>query len=331
MATPHLTSASAATASARHLNGTGTHLLVVRKMSDWTNKTLVVTPSETKYANAVAYGDTSYYNSTGGGLKSDGQTIVNLVNAKWNAMTGTGSWQDGKRNMFAYYARKGGPYRFVNLPRSNLDRGLECGASRIRLKFSCRHIPLGMASSVKAYLRLWCPSWGICDYSVGTDIISASNFNYSEEHKVRCQIGDSGMTPASISGAGTFSILNYANEGRISGSSWSDPGTQCDAVELDCWDRQDSLVTSPYYLARVYLKQGGAVGEYYSDMELSASSHAALKSQIKATGDVYVGMGADIVNGFANDNVSLTLNATKTLCVQRVELVFKLSMNKFNA
>ena len=327
MATPHLTSSYASTAANRHLNGNGSHLLVVRKSTAWTNKEIVVTPSEKKYAAAVAYGDTSAYNSVGATVVQDGAQIVNLVNSKFSSMTAS-SWIDGGRNIFAYYARKGGPYRQKHLPASNLDRGLECGATRVRLKFSCKHIPIGMASAFSAYLRIWCPSWGTASYA-DTQTICAPNWSFNGEDVIRYVIGDDTITPASVSGGTAFSMRTYANEGNVSGTAYND-GQACDAAELDCWDREDGYTSSPYCMARVYMKSGGSVSEYYSDIQLTGNQLAALKSQIANTGDVHVGIGADVVNGFGFSGRSLAIYATKTVYIQRVELVFKITMAKIN-
>lgn len=332
MATPHLTSTAATPATSRHLNGTGTHLLVVRKMSAWTNKEIVVTPSEEKYAAVVAYGDTSYYNSTGGGVTNDGAVIANLASTKMETLTGQIAWQTGTRNIFAYYARKGGPYRFKHLPSSNLEKGMECGMSRVRMKFNCKHIPLGMASACTAYLRLWCPSWGSSSYD-SNDTLFGANWSYNGADTVCYQIGGDDITPASISGGETFSLRSYANEGNVSTTTPPSNGTACDCTFLDCWDREDGFAASPYNMTRTYLKNASgsaALAEYSSDVAMSANAVSALKSAIADTGDVHIGIGAKVVNGFGQDGYSLTQYATTTLCIQRVELVFKLTMAKFN-
>lgn len=334
MATPHLTSTSATPATSRHLNGNGSHLLVVRKTSAWSNKELVVTPSEENYAAVVAYGDSSYYNQSGhSGITNDGAYVASLADAKMATLTGQSAWHTGKRNIFAYYARKGGPYRFKHLPSSNLDRGMECGMSRVRLKFKCKHIPLGMASAFTAYLRLWCPSWGLGAYE-NADMLLGTNWAYNGTDTVLYRIGGDDITPASISNGESFSIRSYANEGNLSGTMASGSGTPCDCTFLDCWDREDGYTTSIYNMPRVYLKDASgsaALAEYSSDVAISANALSSLKSSIADTGDVYIGIGAAIANGFGQDGHTLTQAATSTLCIQRVELVFKLTMAKFNA
>ena len=327
MATPHLTSASASAAANRHLNAKGSHLLIVQKQTAWTDKELVVTPSEAKYAAAVAYGDTSAYNAVGSTVVQDGAQIAAAVDNLFSSMS-VSAWQAGTRNAFAYYARKGGPYRQKHHPASNLDRGLECGATRVRYKFGCKHIPLGMASSVNAYLRLWCPSWGMASYA-DPQSLAAPNWSFSGEDVMRYAIGSETMSPATISGGQTFSMRTCANEGNVSGTAYN-AGSMCDAAELDCWDREDGFTSSPYCMARVYMKSGGSPGEYYSDLQLTGVPLADLKAQIASTGDVHVGIGADIANGFGSNSRSLAINATTTLCIQRVELVLKITMAKFN-
>ncbi len=324
---PHLTY----TTSPTHLVAHDDHLLIVQKLTTWTNKELVVSPTTTKYANAVVYGESSAYNVVGGQVTQDGAALTNAIKSVWSGM-GKTSWTTGKRGVFSYYARGGGSY-LMEIGRPS-NRGMEIGQSRVLLRFRCFNFPIAQCSSFSAYLRIWCGSSGFSSPEAANMHIMSPKWSYNNVHWVNVRIGDGDMSPSDIdTPTGTFSILDHSCEGRVSGTTGD--GTQNGARLLDCWDSDDLSYNAQRNVVVYTRDAAGAAefAEYHSDFQLSGTLLSEMKSQINSTGEVWIGMGFAPSNGFGQSTSggsSLAVAATWTGYFQRAELIFRASMTRTN-
>ena len=271
MATPHLTYRAKDTETANPLlrtvddaddgQGGSGHLLILRRGSAWSNKTLVVPPDKEYYSCAVAYAQTSDYIGATPNPTSLTSIATDCAGA-WAALDET-AWHEGHKPAFQYTSRGCSPWRMRIAP-SNTDilterQYVECGGTRELLHFNCRAIPsqIGTATgqSLSAYLRFWNPSyiyaqvdrdqWADYEnaaYSNGTKmnpICKGEAFAQGPHNCDRCWFAffedNAELTPSAIldTNAAYRDFVGFANQGKGNNNTY---GEQVSVLRYDPWN-----------------------------------------------------------------------------------------------
>ena len=320
--------------------GTGSHLLIVKKNSAWTNKELIVTPSDENFSCAVAYGTSSTYSSMNYDTNADGNTMVSRLQQVWNGKT-VHSWQMGHKPIFHYCARSFGPWHIKSdsnaNSRNNCLKILEMGGCRQQLFFNLHALPVGSATSFKAYLRFWNPSY--LQAVEGQSGAKAYNYAHHSGARVYYHFDDEPKKPTQCqeTGCGYCDFAAHANEGQGSNS-----GTQVQTIDYDMWGSHLSVASgsSQYSSQLTRVKRHFAGGNsyntdaYYYDHEVTdATALSQLKESIRNGGVwAHIGVGVEnLVHSGQSGTTGMWPSSTILIFTSRVEMRLVLTMPKINS
>ena len=171
----HLTTTKKTLTDTRHLTSYGSHLVCIsKKTPNWTNKELIVTPSEERFTTVAACGicDGTHYTYVDA---NDVKSVRGSAQSLFGSKTNTSSWNNGHKSCYSYWVRGyepyntfaegwADPYYMLNVTKSKYEseqhyNTLGCGMCWQALRFNLFALPINNATSFKAYLRLYHPSW----------------------------------------------------------------------------------------------------------------------------------------------------------------------------
>lgn len=170
----HLTSSRPTATGTRHLAALGSHLLCISKKTSWTNKELIVTPSEERFTTVAACGICDGENYTY--VKSgDVDSVKAEAKKLFDSKTTNSSWNSGHKSCYSYWVRgyepydtfgegQVDPYYILNVTKAKYESDkryntLGCGMCWQALRFNLFALPIEKATSFNAYIRLYHPSW----------------------------------------------------------------------------------------------------------------------------------------------------------------------------
>lgn len=342
MANIHLTNDNGVAAfheSKNHLGGVytsqrGDHLVVVKQTVNWSNKELVVTPTEMKYNQGWSCGLEQYNSQQGGtAVYNDTNRIINNVKDSIS----THPWKTGQCALFAVSSRSAGPYawyqyyKHYNPQMPTPNQLSEYGASVVAYKFNLRHLHLSkMSNSFTAYVRAWAPSLvvGFPALDVGDDGILISGGLYNSGSCLRVKLFDELPAIAwDVADSGdSFEFANNCNDGRIVTQDTAVYGQMVDYVPFGGNIAYSTTGNS----ARIYTREqnaeqnGSTPTNYYHDFQISNQDNLDfLKDN---PGEMWLvahfHMGNAFSQGATNHN-GLNVGRSATVFSERLELVLK--------
>ena len=143
-------------AAVRETEGTSAHLVKIRQPSAWTNKVMLVTPSDAKWAACMSTGIESYPTMLGtSDVYNDTQNLINAVGTCMNGL----SWRDGYHPCINAFIRGSmrGPYSHRSGVTTSTERA-EYVHSAVAYKFNLRRLHVSRMTQWSAYLRVYVPS-----------------------------------------------------------------------------------------------------------------------------------------------------------------------------
>lgn len=319
-------------------SSSGSHLVVVKQRTNWSNKEFVVTPTETKYCQSWSLGQESFPNQQGGPQVYNDTNI--LINNVKNAINNA-AWKTGDCAIFTVESRSGGPYAYFNsiahpdYTMPSPENLTEYGASVVAYKFNLRHLHFSKMSSFTAYLRVWGASiaGGYPSVLLPDDGIIYGGTLFGNAGCLRAKFYDSLPTVSSevAENADSFEFAGVANNGiQVSTDTFYYDTFVCynPFGGLPCYD---SLYGNN---ARVYTKDKNfnqPATNYYHDFQLSNQTN--LNFLKNNPGECWLAAHFHMGNGFASSTQYLGLFPLQsvTLFAERIELVFKCTGTKFNA
>ena len=373
MATPHLTYRAKDTETANPLlrtvddaddgQGGSGHLLILRRGSAWSNKTLVVPPDKEYYSCAVAYAQTSDYIGATPNPTSLTSIATDCAGA-WAALDET-AWHEGHKPAFQYTSRGCSPWRMRIAP-SNTDilterQYVECGGTRELLHFNCRAIPsqIGTATgqSLSAYLRFWNPSYiyAQVDRDQWLDYEDAA-YNYATRNSKpickgeafaqgphncdRCWFAffedNAELTPSAIldTNAAYRDFVGFANQGKGNNNTY---GEQVSVLRYDPWNAHHySAAPSNVLMTQrtgIYAQGTSSANfttaAYSADHQITGTQLTNLLKSIRKTGGAWMAIGFRPAS-HSDNNLYFVNGTTMTVYFSRVELVIKATGAKAN-
>lgn len=338
MATAHLCSkdTKSGTGAARYpLIANGSDLLIIVKKTAWTNKELIAVPVDERYLMAATVGICSTYNVRPTSSYPDGDTMVNRLKNMRSATT-VNQWVTGHKPMYNYCARGFCPWaiRYDSNVTSHTPEQLEFGTSWQALKFNLYAMPIGNASSFKAYWRIWNPSTlHICTVDIPFGAVKnyyGYTYLYNKPSHL-CYHFDDALSPAKqciADGHGEIDIPSISNEGKGNGASVGH-------IDVDPYGAHLKTASASSAYSRQHTavyKRSSDKNQYYKDVEITGDQLAALKAAI-AKGVFWVHCGYSLGNLVAAAGWGQTMHAYSTMFTQftRLELRLVVSMPKINS
>jgi len=312
----------------------GDDLLVIKKNTTWSNKELIVTPDEERYLMAATVGKCSTYNVRPTSSYPDGDTMVSRLK-NMRASSSVSQWVIGHKPMYNYCARGFCPWaiRYDRNVTNYTPEQLEFGTSWQALKFNMYALPVGNASSFKAYWRIWNPSTvHICTVDIPFGAVKkyyAYTFLYNTPSHL-CYHFDQELCAASqcvSDGHGEIDIPAISNENKGGGATVS-------TIDVDPYGAHLATASSTSAYSRQHTavyKRSSDYNQYYVDSEITGTSLAKLKEAIK-WGSFWVHCGYSLGNLVAASGWGNTMHAYSTMFTQftRLELKLEISLSKFN-
>lgn len=323
-------------------DGDAQHLAVVRLTSNWTDKVLVATPRESKFAQAYAYGLEAYPNAMrNDAVKNDTQILVDALGTQ----LATTAFASGEKAVYSYFNRSNDVgYAFANMasttaPTQNSYAGV--GQSIVAQRYFLRALPLGKMTSWKVYLRVHVLS-SIASTpallgSQSTGLLGPDT-NIGGAYSL-CVAGAAELPQfaggvEALTDAETLDVTALYNDGHVASTD-----VQTNIIKYAPYPMNAALAQSGTQLpTRVYTNQPNLTlpnVHYSCDVELTG----ALKSYIGANAyrdfwlftrfaraNAFVGT----VAGGTQTSYGLAPGCCAFLFAQRVELVFKLTGGSFN-
>ena len=314
----------------QHLNAIsgsgGDHLVIVQQTADYSNKELIVTPSEKRYAWASAWGKEANAGTQGGSaVLSDTNILVNAATRR----LASASWQTGDKALFQLFARSCSPHQMKN---GVYDYTAYCEVSRsvLALKFNLRQLPVGKMTTANVYLRAYQPSLLAYDPGhPGGIFIDAAGLGNSSKILVSIQdeLPEHPSSVADMSPMEIFELYGNSNNNH----TYNVETATMDIMRYDPHDMyHTSHATDCMFLPTVYATDSTSPSSYYHDFQLTGGCGDALKSGGK--GDIWLVTQFNNSNGIA-DNVygrGLMPGRGLLMYVQRLELRFQLTKTKWN-
>lgn len=320
-------------------SNTGSHLVVVRQLTNWANKEFVVTPTDMRYNQGWSCGQEAYPNVHGGNnVLNDTNTLINNVK---NSIS-THNWKTGDCALFAVSSRAMGPYacyQAINhfdatMPApQNLS---EYGASVVAYKFNLHHLHLSKMTSFSAYARVWAPSlvYSLPIENFPTDGILIKGGLYNGGSSLRLKFFSDLPNPSwDVADSGdSFEFAGNCNNGRI--------------VTSDTLVQRVMAIYNPFGGQTAYSNNGNASRiytlqenydewqhptSYYHDFQIGNTDNLEFLS--KNPGEFWVvahfHMGNAFAQGGANHN-GINVQGATTVFAERIELVLKCTSTEFN-
>ena len=331
MATPHLTKNKL---SAGHLNAIsgsgGDHLVIVQQNSSWANKQLIVTPTESKFALAYAYGKESAPSLpySDAGAAGDAHWLASEFTGRLYSAT----WNDGPKALFFCYSRgglptsMGSPYRMAD-GEADFWEYSEFSGTAIALKFNLRQLDLASDATFSAYVRAYCPSLFLRDSDQMQYATAPAVFaGYTCQMEYRFFETLPGNS-ADVGGNDTnrMNLYGTANNGLAAGTVVSDPAIYTPYAYTGGWSA--NLRTA------VYPGWRSTAGARYHDYEIT-SNYDATTHTTEAGKNFLAAGGHSEVWLVARPRISYPspLEGYDVLFgyIQRLELVFRISKPFFN-
>lgn len=328
----------------------GSHLLIVKHASAWTNKNLVVTPAAESYAQAVTWGEEDNYHS---GIvlaeaDADARNLQTRLGNLRDAMTAE-SWQTGHKPLYAYWARAYPPYRIridTAINSTTLYNTMELGSSFQLLRFNIYALPTGLLSSFSAWWRIWNPSC-IEDLDMtpggGAHVVRAQNYLHNGAGVLRYNFSSSIQPPKYHQGTGygEINLASIANE-----SHGSDFAANSNCKRYDIYNSHNGVASTAhdYYgeeRIRIWASDGtGGVPSttpYYVDAPITGNGLASLKAAIAGGKGVYAHIGIPNLDAQSAEGTGTSSylqgqspRSTLFLYASRLELRLRASWDVFN-
>ncbi len=327
MAAPHLLRNNERPVHLRGIDGfSGNHLLVISQTGDFTNLEMHCRPSDERFVQAAAWGNSSYYSTNlAARIAQDANAMADRLRDRVNGLSDSG-WTAGHKAFCTYFARSGCPARCAWRPSdvtvAMQQRYLEFGTTRHLLKYDLSFLPFGRFSSVSVCLRLSNPSWALYDGS------NCLGFDYAHNGSSDlCYRFMSSVQPPSAleqGNVGAVALANAGNKGNVSNNGavigygkYDGYGLATAAGKL--YDKTNIL----YYYDR---------SQWTVDHEVTdANVLSDLKAATGAGRYVWLMYGGRICNGISSTQTyGMVPGSTSAAYVTRVELVFKISGKKWN-
>lgn len=322
-------------------SNTGSHLVVVRQMTDWNNKEFVCTPIDMRYNQGWSLGQELYGNTQGGSaVYNDTNTLINNVR---NSIS-THGWKVGDCALFGIYSRTAGPYAWYQYYK-HFDSTLpqptalsEYGTSVVAYKFNLHHLHFSRMTSFQAYLRVWAPSlvFSFPPQDMPDDGILVAGGLYNNGSCLRVKFFNQLPTPAwdIAEGADSFEFAGNCNNGTV--VSW-------DTIVYDkmCIYNPfggDMAYSTRGNSSRIYTLQSNVYYDewqhptnYFHDFPIANSDNLDfLKTN---PGEMWLVAHFHMGNAFSegtNTLNGLNINRAATVYAERVELVFRCTSSRFN-
>lgn len=328
MAAPHLLRNNTRPVHLRGIDGAlGNHLLVIRQPGDFTDLEMHCRPSDERFVQAAAWGNSSYYSTNlAARIAQDANAIADGLRARVNALSGS-DWTAGHKAFCTYFARQGCPARCMWRPSDVTadmqQRYLEFGTTRHLLKYDLSFLPLGKFSSVRVCLRIANPSFVLWD---GANCLG---FDYAHNGSSDlCYRFMSSVQPPSAleqGNVGAVALCQVGNKGNV-----SNRGAVVGNGKLDVY----GLATAAGSLYdRTNIRYYYDKTQWTVDHEVTdANVLSDLKAAAGAGRYVWLMYGGRICNGISSaaGTYGMAMGATSAAYATRVELVFKISGKKWN-
>ena len=318
-------------------NSAGRHLVVVKQLTNWTNKEFVVTPTSGKYFSAWAGGEEAFPGQQGGvNVFNDTNTLLNSVKQKYDSS----SWMDGYHAIVSIFSRADGPYANKLYDDTGLQPNSlsEFGNSICAYKLNLKHLHLskmksGSTRTYEAYVRVWGTSLVFCNLGVLNHdgiLISGQMYNGASQLKVKLtsELPDLGANVVENNYCDSFDVANTAaNNGRRVSQDVlvEEVMGMYDPFDSDIVDRENS--SRIYTLDKWYDTQQT---NYYHDFKLTNSDN--LNVLDKNPGTLWMLCQFHVGNAFSSGQqgyAGIASGGCATLFIERAELVLKCTSSIF--
>ena len=331
-------------AQKNHLGGAitedaGSHLVVIKQTTNWSNKEFVVTPYERKYFCAWAVGEELFPNQRGGSqVFNDTNQLINRTKSIVDQHPK--GWKNGDCAIFSVSGRGDGPaacYEYNNGGVWFPDTRSEYGASFVAYKMDLRHLHLSMmGTNFKAYLRCWAPSLVVGEITELPDagiLIASGLYNQASNLKMKFFSTLPDLTSLLCETGDGFEFGNNANNGRRVTADTEITDCMCQYWPFGGQDpfEVNGNTTRIYTLQDNWDSPMPSPTNYYHDFEITNSNN--LNFLKNNPGDFWMVMHFHLGNGFAEGSVldrGLGPNQTATVFCERAELVLKCTNPAFN-
>ena len=320
----------------------GSHYLIIKKKTSWTNKEMIATPKEEYFAQVVTRGFHSDYGYVFYANEPDALTMQRRIGTLRDSLT-VNDWTAGHRPMFQYWARGFCPHQIKYDTYKSTEywdmreksmRHMELCAVYKLLGFDLYAFPCGKASSFKAYWRIWNGSaaeWGdMIRYMQPTLHNNANHIYYRFSNTVHPPSFHRDTSEFGVS-YGVIDTNNRFNQGLTIGdypTSWTLP--------YDPWNVHDGTASgeAPENKFVLWGQENSTNNKkpYYVDIEITGNGLTQLKKCLASGKRVWAHLG------YSNNDAQSSVGSyrgqspytTLSVYCSRIELRIVASMSSFN-